>query len=142
MTRWKATELPAHIRSQLSTESLTSWRNPLSPKGPKYRAKIRWIDHVKFDSELEASHYLALKALQAAGAIRYFLHQVTFRLPGGYRHKVDWLVVVDGHPNIVAESKGYDLPLGRMKRKQVEELYGIEIRLWTQKGRVDLPEIT
>lgn len=136
MTRWKESELPAHVRAQIAD----SPRQPISPKGPaahKYGAKEVWVDNIRFDSKLEAEHYKKLKLLKAAGEIRYFLRQLVFHLPGGARHRVDWMVVRDGAP-LYLESKGCDLPQGRMKRRQVKELYGIEIQLWTSP--TGLPE--
>jgi hypothetical protein len=124
--RWKAEDLNAQQREMIAS----SWRGqPVGKGGAKFKAKEAWVDNIRFDSELEASHYSALKLLKAGGVIKGFVRQITFLLPGGVKHRVDWLVWAERHG--FAESKGYDLPMGRMKRKQVEELYSAKIHLFT-----------
>ncbi len=128
MTRWTAADLAranANIADGIA-----------SPLRSKFRAEPTHKDGIRFASKLEARHYEILKLLKAAGEIRYFLRQVVFHLPGEVRHIVDWMVVVDSPP-IFLDSKGSDLPMGRLKRKQVRELYGVEIHLWTES---EVPE--
>lgn len=132
MTRWKESELPAHIRAQI----VGSPKQPISPKGPaahKYGAKEVWVDNIRFGSQLEAEHYRQLKLLKQAGEIRTFLRQIPLMLPGGIKHVVDWMVIRDGKPALFCESKGADLPMGRLKRKQVKDVHGIDIILWKTK---------
>lgn len=108
-------------------------------KIPKYRAKPTTIDGIRFHSKKEAEYYKMLKDKQSKGEIEYFLMQVPFRLPGGIRHYVDFMVIRREFANIpikleyeeieYIECKGRDLPIGKLKRKQTEEIYGIEIKL-------------
>jgi hypothetical protein len=135
MTRWKQSDLPPSVRARI----VESAHQPISSKGPaahKYGAKEVWVDNIRFSSKLEAEHYKILKLLKASGEIRYFLRQVKFHLPGT-THLVDWMVVTDGPPAFL-DSKGYDLPMGRLKRKQVLELYGVQIHVWTSPA--ELPQ--
>jgi hypothetical protein len=102
----------------------------------KYRSQPTWRDGMRFPSRLQAKHYDELKLLKAAGLIRYFIREVRFDLPGAI-HRIDWGIVMGNGELIWAESKGRDLSMGKLKRKQTEQIYGIEIRVWT-KG-VELP---
>jgi hypothetical protein len=53
-------------------------------------------------------------------------------LPGGVRHFIDYVLFhVDDTVEFV-EIKGRDLPIGKMKRKQVEDLYNIDITVITK----------
>lgn len=131
--RWKLEDLPADTRARI----VGSMHQPISPNGPKahkYGAREVWVDNIRFGSKLEAGHYEQLKLLKAAGEIRTFLRQVPFSLPGGTRHVVDWMIIRDGQPALFAESKGSDLPMGRLKRKQVKDIHGIDILLWKSKA--------
>ena len=52
---------------------------------------------------------------------------------------MDWMVVVPDCEPLWAESKGLDVPLGKLKRQQVEEIYGLRILVWTE--HVELPPV-
>lgn len=134
--RWKPEDLTADQRARIATPFNVPFSSN-APREHKYKAREVWVDNIRFGSTLEAEHYKQLKLMKAAGVIRYFLRQVPFYLPGGVRAVVDWMVVRDGVP-LFADSKGYDIPLGRLKRKQVKELFGIDILLWT-KTKLELP---
>ena len=59
--------------------------------------------------------------------MKFFLTRVPLRLPGGVKHFLDFVEFwTDGSTRFV-EVKGRDLPMGKLKRHQVEELYGIKI---------------
>jgi hypothetical protein len=115
----------------------------LGPKRPsevrtggthKYHAKPVEIDGIKFPSTKEGDYYNQLKLEQRAGLILCFLRQVPFHLPGGVVYRLDFMVF--SHPfNDVngvyrvrfIDVKGVKTPVYEIKRKQVEELYGIHI---------------
>jgi hypothetical protein len=80
----------------------------------------------KFPSKLERDCYVRLKKLQEEKKILFFLRQVPFDLPGKSKHNIDYCVFTPENV-IFIEAKGRDLPMGALKRKQVEELYGINI---------------
>lgn len=121
--RLRLQDLPEHMRAQIA---------PMA-KPHKYKARETLVDNIRFKSALEAEHYKQLKLAKAAGIIRTFIRQVSLHLPGGTRHIVDWMILRDGLPPLFAESKGMDLAMGRLKRKQVAEIHGINIVLWKAK---------
>lgn len=105
---------------------------------PKFRFKLR-LKHkygsipcerneIKFPSKLERSCYDQLIELKKRGEILFFLRQIPFDLPGGYTHRVDYCVFSNDHV-IFIEAKGRDLSVGKIKRLQTEELFGITIFL-------------
>jgi hypothetical protein len=99
----------------------------------KYRAIPTTIDGIRFHSKKEAEYYKRLKFLRSKGEIDRFHPQITFLLPGGMRHHVDFQVITKtpvGYEIVeYHEVKGRDTPIGKLKRKQCEEIYGIEIKL-------------
>lgn len=97
-------------------------------KSNKYKAKKSEIDGKKFPSILEGNCYKRLKMMQEQGSIKFFLRQIPFDLPGNVTHRVDYMVFLK-EDILFIEAKGRDLPIGKMKRKQVEELYNITINL-------------
>lgn len=108
---------------------------PFVSKKSKLNAVICEADRLKFPSKKHRAYYLQLKAEQAAGLIKFFLREVPFDLPGHYengrviRHYIDFAVVgMDDRVRFV-EVKGRDLGQGKMKRLQVEEIYGIRIEV-------------
>lgn len=86
----------------------------------------RTVDGIAFDSKKEMNFYLKLRL---DPDVSYFLRQVSFDLPAGYKHKVDFMAVMKDGAIRWFEVKGLDLPHGKMKRRQVEELYGITIEV-------------
>lgn len=102
-------------------------------KASKYRAIPTVVDGIRFDSKAEAYFYKHLQIKKKHGAVDYIIRQVPFDLPGGYRHRVDFMTVQTGMYGTSTinyyEVKGRDLSTGKMKRRQVEELYGIKIRV-------------
>ena len=89
-------------------------------------------DGKKFASRLERSYYDQLLIRQKSGEVLFFLMQVPFALPGGVKHIIDFQVfLADGSVEFV-ETKGKDLPMGIAKRKMVEELYPIQIKIVKQ----------
>jgi hypothetical protein len=93
----------------------------------KYGAVRTEIDGIKFDSKREACRYGELKMLKAAGEVKWFTMQVPFRLDGGTVYRADFLVVwKDGRVSI-EDSKGMRTATYRIKKREVEAKYGIEI---------------
>ena len=67
--------------------------NQVKPsKQSKYKSERVEVDGYKFDSKLEAAHYLQLKEQQKLGEVLYFLMQVPIILTGGIRYRVDFQV--------------------------------------------------
>lgn len=95
----------------------------------KYRAKVVERQGRKFPSKKEAEWFDKLELLKKAGEIDFFLEQVPMRLPGGVKHLIDFLAFyADGTCEFI-EVKGYDTPMGKAKRKMVEDIYPITIRV-------------
>ena len=94
----------------------------------KFHAKPTEVDNIKFGSKLEANVYLKLKALKEDKRILFFLRQIPFDLPGNHRHKIDYCIFTIDEVLFV-ECKGFDSPIGKLKRKQVEDLYQIPIHI-------------
>lgn len=86
-------------------------------------------DGKRFSSMLERAYYDQLTLRQKAGEVLFFLMQVPFALPGGARHILDFQVFLSDGTVEFVECKGKDLPMGILKRKQVEEIYPIEIKI-------------
>ena len=96
-------------------------------KSNKHCAVLTECDGIKFSSKKEARYYQELRARQHIGKVKFFLMQVPFRLPGAAKHLLDFVEFwTDGSVHFV-EVKGRDLPMGKLKRHQVEEIYGIKI---------------
>ncbi len=86
-------------------------------------------DGKKFASKLERRYYDQLKAQQERGEVLFFLCQVPFAIPGNVRYVCDFEVfLADGTVEFV-DTKGRDTPLSIAKRKIVEDLYPVQIKI-------------
>jgi hypothetical protein len=95
----------------------------------KFKAVRCELDGIKFPSKLEANFYLNLKLRQKSGEVIFFLRQVPFWCGGGVKYIVDFQIfLADGTVEFV-DTKGMDTPLSIAKRKIVENLYPIEIKI-------------
>lgn len=102
---------------------------PKSRVRHKFGARKCESDGIKFPSLLEARYYAQLKLRQKAGDIVFFLRQTPFHLPGGVKYVVDFTVfLADGTIEFI-DTKGKDTPMSLAKRKMVEDLYPIEIKI-------------
>ncbi|MBS3903772.1 MAG: DUF1064 domain-containing protein [Simkania sp.] len=85
----------------------------------------------KFASKLERSYYDLLVRMKQEGKIHMFLRQVPFHLPGNVRYVADYMVfmkTVDGSFLIdIVDVKGRPTDVYKLKKKMVEDLYGIKI---------------
>jgi len=96
----------------------------------KFNAKACESDGIKFSSKAERSYYHRLQAMQKTGDVLFFLRQVPFDLPGGIRYFVDFQVFhCDGSIAFV-DVKGMSTPIFLLKKKQVENLYPVEIEVF------------
>lgn len=95
----------------------------------KYHNHPTSIDGIRFDSKREARFYERLKFERQAGLVLYFLRQVPLHLPGGTKLIVDFMVVMaDGRIRYV-DAKGKETAAFRIKRREIEHHYPIEIEL-------------
>jgi hypothetical protein len=137
-------ELPEHLRKQ-AKEKLgivatveQVYGNQAIPKQNKMHVapkELRIYRGITFKSKKEASKCAELDLCKLAGEIKGYLMQVAFTLPGKtpsgrpIRHYVDFGVIELDDRVTWIEMKGRDLELGRLKRSQVEELFGITIQV-------------
>lgn len=98
-------------------------------KHNKYNATQTIVDGIRFDSKKEANRYRELKLLQRAGDVVMFLMQVPIRLPGNTTYRVDFQVFWDSGHVSFEDVKGRETEVFRLKKRQVEELYPIELVL-------------
>ncbi|MDZ4341329.1 MAG: DUF1064 domain-containing protein [Candidatus Binatia bacterium] len=130
--KWSGCERVCRLcRTSTVEHALASLTREHTPS--KFNAVICEADRLKFPSKKHRAFYLRLRAEQQAGAIKFFLREVPFDLPGQYdngrvvRHYVDFAVIHNDGTVSWHEVKGRDLPMGKLKRAQVEELYGIKV---------------
>jgi hypothetical protein len=95
----------------------------------KFNAIRTEIDSKKFPSKLEANYYGQLKIRQSIGDIVFFLRQVGFELPGNVKYLVDFMVFYANGEIEFIDTKGKDTPLSIAKRKMVEDVYPIKIKI-------------
>ena len=94
----------------------------------KFNARSSTYNGISFRSKKEGARYLELLIMQKAGDVVFFLMQVPFRLAGGVKYVVDF-VVFWGNGDITFEDvKGYKTPMYLTKKKMVEDLYPIQIK--------------
>lgn len=127
VTRALTETIKKRSRMAFSLEDLAKLRG--KTQRHKFGAKRCEIDDKKFPSLLEARYYNFLKELVKSGEVIFFLRQVAFELPGKVKYVVDFQIFkADGTVEFV-DTKGKDTPLSIAKRKIVEELYPITIKI-------------
>ncbi len=103
----------------------------------------RTYNGIVYHSKKESEYAVFLDWRVKRGDLSFWLRQVPFQLPGGAVYRLDFMTVLMlGHEEIGAgpaikpfysvefiEVKGMKLAMGELKRRQVEELYGIEIKV-------------
>ena len=98
----------------------------------KFKAIRTEKDGKNFDSKIEARYYSQLKMRQSAGEVIFFLCQVPFLLPGGVRYVSDFQVFLSDGTVEFIDVKGRDTPMSIAKRKMVEDLYPVQIKIVTK----------
>jgi len=94
----------------------------------KYNAKRTEFDGKKFDSKKEAHFYAKLKLAKESGELLFFLQQVPLDLPGGTKYRVDFVCFWEDGTVEFIDVKGFKTETYKLKKKQVEALYPIEIK--------------
>jgi hypothetical protein len=106
---------------------LSSYKKP-----NKHNAVASEFNGRVYPSKKAAAHAQEDVLRIKAGDIDFTLEEVSFRIPGGAKHRLDCVHfkrVGDFWKIHWVEVKGRDLPLGRLKRRQVEEIYQIHIEV-------------
>jgi len=95
----------------------------------KYNAKPTMVDGIRFDSIKEAKYYSELKLRVRFGEVLFFLRQVPIHLTGGVKMVIDFQEFhTDGTVHFI-DTKGYETDVFKIKKKQAEALYPIEIEV-------------
>lgn len=98
----------------------------------KYKAKKEKVDGIWFDSKAEARRYGTLAMLERAGKIADLRLQPPFRCEVNGKlvctYRADFSYVEDGK-TVVEDVKGYATATFKLKRKLVEALHGVEIKI-------------
>ena len=95
----------------------------------KFQAKPSDEDGIRFASKKERAYYRVLKLRQKSGEVLFFLRQAPFHLPGNVRFVVDFIEFwADGTVHFI-DVKGFDTPLGKLKRKQVMDIFPIIVEI-------------
>lgn len=105
--------------------------NPILSCQPrhKFQAKPSDEDGIRFASKKERAYYRVLKFRQKSGEVLFFLRQAPFHLPGNVRFVVDFIEFwSDGTVHFI-DVKGFDTPLGKLKRKQVMDIYPVVVEI-------------
>jgi len=97
----------------------------------KFKAKPLNADGKHFASKLEHSYYEQLKLRKMAGDVLFFLTQVPIAIPGG-KYIIDFVEFLTNGEVIFTEVKGFPTAMGKLKIKQVEELYPFKINIVTR----------
>lgn len=95
----------------------------------KYHAKPMVNDGIRFDSKGEAKLYDQLKLQQKSGEVLFFLRQVPIHLPGGTKLVIDFQVFYSSGLVRFLDYKGMETDGFKIKKREVEALYPIEIEL-------------
>lgn len=96
----------------------------------KYHNVRTRIDGVNFSSKAESRYYLSLKAMKQAGAVKYFLMQVPFHIPGepkAVKYVVDFMVKYADDSIRFIDVKGVETRLFKTKRAIVQAQFGVQI---------------
>ena len=112
----------------ISPQLMKKIRESRKPKH-KFGAVRTKKDGINFPSKLERRYYESLLLRQQYGDVVFFLRQTSFDLPGGVRYVSDFQVFLpDGTVEFI-DTKGRDTPMSIAKRKMVEELYPVTIKI-------------
>lgn len=100
----------------------------------KYGAKRTTHNGVRYDSKAEAAYAARLDIAQKAGSLLFYLRQVPIALPGSTTYRVDFVEFwapkgEDAGEVVFTDVKGMETEVFKLKKRQVEELYPIEINV-------------
>ncbi len=108
--RW-IDESVLNIAGDRATVRTATWNGPkMKPGEPIDILQSRGKNtHPNYDSKLEQAYDQYLAALKFAGEIRaYWYHSITFHLPGGMKHKPDFVILpIDSWKLNIHECKGW-----------------------------------
>jgi len=95
----------------------------------KFHAVKSECDGIRFSSKLEKRWYSVIKDMKDSGELLFFLRQVPFHIAPDVTYRADFMLFyTDGNVE-VWECKGYDTPEWKIKKKMVENIFPIEIKV-------------
>lgn len=124
------------IAEQIAAKASQSQQAPEPAKASKYHNKRTEYASTQgftrlYDSKAEARYAQSLDADMKLGLVLFWLPQVPIPLPGGVTYRVDFMVAQTLGSALqfvdVKSAHTAKLPTYRMKKKQVEAIYGIKI---------------
>jgi len=95
----------------------------------KFNAKAVYRNTQRFDSKLEARYAHKLDLAKKDGSLLFYLRQVPFELPGAVKYRADFVEFWANGNVVVTDCKGVETQMFKLKRKQLEELYPIELNI-------------
>jgi hypothetical protein len=95
----------------------------------KFKAKPVTDDGQYFASTLEHKYKKHLDMLIKTGDVVFYLQQIPLRLTGNVKYVVDFLVFYSDGSILFEEVKGIMTDVAKIKIKQAEELYPINIKI-------------
>lgn len=124
--RWTSADVMAARERMAGKNPPKTYKRHASKYGNKSCAR----QGIKFDSEREASCWEQFELQRIMGAIRAVVLQVSLRLPGSRRRiRIDFMVVENDGRITWFDAKGVDTDKGQLKRKLIEDAYGITVHL-------------
>lgn len=93
----------------------------------KFHAIPTIIDGIRFSSKKEAFYWGQLQLAKKSGELLMVLRQVPLHLPGGVRYVCDFLEFWKSGDVRFVDCKGFKTAMYKVKKRQVEALYPIEI---------------
>ncbi len=114
------------------TMSAEEWRLFINGRNEstknKYHAKPKEVEGIRFASTKEADRYATLKCMQNANEITGLQRQVKFKLVG-CNYFLDFMYFDYASKQMIFEDvKGVRTPTYKIKKKQMKEIYNIEIK--------------
>lgn len=83
----------------------------------------------KYDSKKEARYAQQLELRRRSGEVLFWLEQVPLRLPGNTKYVVDFQIFWASGEVSFVDVKGMQTEVFKLKKRQVEALYPIEVEV-------------
>ncbi len=124
--RWNPEDMNEAQRAALGLAEKKEKREKPSKYHVRPKAERRF-NGILFASVKEMSYYKDLQLLVKGKALRFFLRQVPFDLPGGVKYRVDFVEFHQNGSVRFVDVKGVKTDMFKVKKKQVEQLYPVTI---------------
>jgi hypothetical protein len=98
-------------------------------KWHKFKAKPLKEDGIHFPSKLQYSYFKQLQLEKTSGHVLFFLRDVPFHLPGGTVYRLDFMVFYASGEIRFIDVKGVETPVFKIKKREVEAIYPVEIEV-------------